>query len=383
MLTFISPAQRALAHYLFPAVLCGFIAWLTLIIVGNTPLIRATGLALGVIGVSLTLRRLGALFAVAGGLALAYSPAFWLQSGGAESLLPATIVIALAAAGGIVGLFTLLIHRPYLGIGLGLVIFAIIFWSQIGTPRSLRLTGFITAWLVYLLINTLRQTNPRPEDPPHGALDARYPYGILLFLAVGIINDPLFTLLVPAVVLGLLFSKIALPRLYWSVVVVIMIIGVRGIILQYISPYWWTFSAEQADLLNIRVPYLLADGWREASRWVGLINLVVSQFSMLGVALGVIGLARMARWYPTLGVVLMVAYAAYAAFGLMYFGQDRPVLLLPLLIIQIIWMTYAVYSFGQWLQKSTASQKQVVAWVAPAAFTVMPLLMLLEIVRGL
>jgi hypothetical protein len=186
----------------------------------------------------------------------------------------------------------------------------------------------------------------------------------------------------PAVVLGLLLTKHPIPAWQWLVIGAVMIVGARGLIIEYVSPYWWTFPAEQALSGSLRVPYLLADGWREASRWVGLFELVIAQFTAVGLALGVIGLSRLARWYPTLGVTLMVAYATYAIFGLMYFGADRPVLLLPMLIIQTIWMTYAVYAFAQWLQKSVAWGKGRMGLLAPAAFTLLPLLLFLEIVKA-
>jgi hypothetical protein len=56
------------------------------------------------------------------------------------------------------------------------------------------------------------------------------------------------------------------------------------------------------------------------------------------------------------------------------------VLLLPLLMIQVLWMTYAVYTFGQWLQKGVRAAWGGVRWLAPAAFTLLPLLMLLRII---
>ena len=92
----------------------------------------------------------------------------------------------------------------------------------------------------------------------------------------------------------------------------------------------------------------------------------------------VLGLARLSRWHPPVGVVTMIAFGTYAAFGLIYFGADSPILLLPLLMIQVVWMTYAMYTFGQWLQKSQNSAR--VRWVATALFTLVPILMLLRIV---
>ncbi|HVU12103.1 MAG TPA: hypothetical protein VHD90_12535, partial [Phototrophicaceae bacterium] len=95
-----------------------------------------------------------------------------------------------------------------------------------------------------------------------------------------------------------------------------------------------------------------------------------------GLALGVLGLARLSRWHPPVGVVTMIAFGMYAAFGLIYYGADSPVLLLPLLMIQLLWMTYAMYTFGQWLQRSVKPARVI----ATAAFTLLPLFMLLHIV---
>jgi len=265
-----------------------------------------------------------------------------------------------------------------LGFGIGLVIFVIIFWSQIGTPRSLRLTSFVTAWLMYLLINILRVTNPRPDDAPRGPLDQRYILGALLLMMIGVINDPLFVLLAPAVTLTLVLSHARFW--HWVVVAAAVVIGIRGIVVEYVDPNWWFYPADQATQIGLRIPFLIADGWRVGARWIDLFNLIVAQFSAVGILLGELGLARLARWYPAMGIVTMIAYAAYALFGLVYFGVDRPILLLPLLIIQMIWMTYAVYAFGQWLQKSAAGRSKLVGWLAPAASTLMPLLLFVRIV---
>jgi ABC-type uncharacterized transport system permease subunit len=63
-----------------------------------------------------------------------------------------------------------------------------------------------------------------------------------------------------------------------------------------------------------------------------------------------------------------------------YFGEDSAVLLLPLLMIQVFWMTYAVYTFSQWLEKSLGWGGRLAVWFAPAAFTLLPLGMLGRIV---
>jgi hypothetical protein len=48
-------------------------------------------------------------------------------------------------------------------------------------------------------------------------------------------------------------------------------------------------------------------------------------------------------------------------------------------MIQVFWMTYAVYTFGQWLQKSTITPSRNARWLVTAAFTLLPLAMLLRI----
>src|SRR5690606_34635526 len=98
--------------------------------------------------------------------------------------------------------------------------------------------------------------------------------------------------------------------------------GVYGVVNEYISSTFWLYPAAQAEAINLRVPYMMADGWRNAARWLRLVELVVGQFTAVGVVLGVLGLSRLARWYPPLGTITMVAYATYALFGLVYFGNN-------------------------------------------------------------
>ncbi len=362
-----------------PALISGAVALILFILLGHTPIVRAMGFAAAISGVTLTLRRFGAVLAVTGGLALALSPAFWSQTGGADSAKLTLTALALGGAVIIVLIALIALRKlPELGFGIGIAVFIVLFSVLVGTPRSLRVTTFLSAWLLYLTIDALLTANPRPDGPPPAPLRFFHTWGILLLLALGIYNDPLFVLLAPAVILALIVSKPSLPRWYWLIMGIIVILGVRGLVHVYLDSGWWLFPAEQAETLKIHVPYVMADGWREASRWLYLINLVIGQFTPVGLLLGVLGLARLARWYPSIGTVTMIAYAGYAIFGLVYFGVDSTVLLLPLLMIQMIWMTYAVHSFGQWMQKSSKTDG-IVRWLAPAAFTLLPIGMLFRI----
>ena len=371
--------QRQTLGYWLPGLAAGVVAWLAFLSLGHTSIIRASGLALVIVGMTMLLRRSGAVLAVIGGLALAFSPAFWSQTGGTDSLsLPVTAAVLVVA-----GLITLLVIRFsshwFLGLVTGFAIFAVLFWSQLAGVGSLRLTTLSTAWLLYLLVDALFITNPHPADPPARELKFRHTIGMLVLMAVGVINTPLFVLLAPAVVLGLVLSRSRLHWWYWFFLALIVIVGVYGIIDQYTSSTWWQYPAAQAQAQGIRVPFMLADGWHEAVRWVGLVNLVVSQFTVLGVVLGIIGVSRLSRWYPPVGMVTMVVYAAHTLFGLVYFGNDSPVLLLPLFMVQVFWMTYAIYVLGEWLKRSSNPTNRILRWCVPAVYGWLPLLMLARI----
>lgn len=351
------------ARYWLPALLVGVAALFAFLLVGNTPPLRAAGLALVVVGFTLALRPMGAVFAAAGGLALAFCPSFWIQTGGSESLNPAAVMIGLLIGAGIGwALFRLPLpaisriggahdSRAWWGFGIGLAVFAAVFLLVIGQPRSLRITTLISAWTLYLLIDGLFRANPRPDSPPVGNLGVQHTLGLLLLLTIGIVNDPLMVLLAPAIALALFLSRQPLSRLYWLVLLALIAFGTWGMSQTYGSAFWFAYDPYAATVNGIQTPFIIGGAWREPARWLRLIEIVGDQFTPIGLVLGVLGLARLARWYPPIGVVTMVAYGSFALFGLVYFGGDSSVLLLPLLMLQIVWMTYALYTFWQWGRK--------------------------------
>lgn len=353
-------------RYWSPAIATGGIAWLILLFVGDTPITRASGLALVIVGVTATMRRMGGVASIGGGLTLAFCPIFWSQKGGGVSD-PATIVIAIGVAIVAMIIVALLSQRPYIGIGLGITAFVLIFWSQIGTPQSLRLTGFVTAWLMYLLVDMMLMTNPRPDAKPPQQPKPYHTIGILFLFTIGTLNDPLLTMFAPAILLSLFLSYAHLSRWYW--LAVLGAIGIGVVLLA--NTYLW-----------VDVPTVNLLGWRDALRWVELGQLIIGQFSIFAVLLGVIGLARLARWYPPLGTVTMIAYAAYAFLGLVFEGNFRDVLLLPLLIIQVIWMTYAVNALGQWVNKTMKSQSHIWTHLVSAIYLILPAILLWNIIQS-
>ncbi|MFN8373247.1 MAG: hypothetical protein U0694_10290 [Anaerolineae bacterium] len=363
---------RQLLEYAVPPLISGGITLLLFMFVGHTPFVRAFGLALVIAAMTLTLRRMGLWLSVIGGLALAFSPAFWSQNSDTPSGAP-VMALVLGATIGCALLVRRFGTRALIVVEIALLIGAIIFWRDFTYYKSLRITTLCAALVLFTLMDGLLRTNPRPDEAPRTPLDELHMMVLLLLFSVGIINDPLFGLFAPAIVLGLLMSRTKLPLWYWGLFVVILGVGLYNLANDPVRSHWWTSSPVQ----SADASYIVTDAWRDSQRWIMLIQLVVSQFTPIGAVLGVLGLARLARWYPPLGLVTMVAYAAYTFFGLIYFGIDSAVLLLPLLMIQVLWMTYAVFTFSTWLQK--AFKQPSVRWLAPAAFTLMPLAMLLHI----
>ncbi len=349
-----------------PACLTAACAWLLLMTVGHAPIARATGLALAVLGVTASMRPMGLVASVAGGLTLTLSPVFWSQASGAVTQ-PATIVVAALLATIAVLAASWLWKRTELAIGMGIALFAAIFWSQIGTAQSLRLTVLVAAWLLYLLIDMLLLTNPRPGIKPLQEPKRWHLAGIPLLFAIGTLNDPLLSLFSPAILLALLLSYARLPSAYWLAIAAIAVLGVYQIAQTYLL----------AD-----VPLLLPLGWRDAQSWLALGEYPLAQFGWAGIALAIVGVARLSRWYPPLGTVTLIAYASYTLFGLTYIGSHREVLLLPLIIIQVAWMTYAVNAIGQWVNKTLNNEFGLWIHLVSALYLGLPALLLLEILQS-
>ena len=321
---------------------------------------------MAILGVTASMRPMGFVASIAGGMTLALCPVFWSQSGGIESQ-PATVVIGAALAVAAMLTASAVLRRRDLGIGTGIAVFVLIFWSQIGTPQSLRLNGLVTAWLLFLLVDMVFLTNPRPGIKPAIAPKQWHTLGLLFLLAIGTINDPLVTLFAPAILLALFLSYAKLPAWYWISVLLIVCIGLFLLVRGYLQP-----QSTYVELL----------GWREATRWIELGELIIAQFGVLGIVLGVIGLARLARWYPPVGIVTMIAFGAYVFFGLVYVGVHREILLLPLTIIQVMWMTYAVNTLGQWVNKSLDNDSGLWIHVVSAFYFILPVILLLNIVQS-
>ncbi len=377
-----SESRRPFADFA-PPLLAGGAALFAFILLGDAPFPRASAMAAVIALIGLTLRPMGAALSVAGALALAFSPSFWAQTGGAPEV---PTLIELIAGGALPLILIALVALPAQMVIpiIGACAAAALIEPPLIAAQSLRVTTLLAAWLLFLLTEALILTDIRPDA---ALLTGRQPYRrdhiplIALILLLGILNDPLFALMSPGVLLGIWLTRRALHPLSWLALIGVSVYGAAQVVQTYVDAGWWIVDADRAAALSRHIPFLIADGFREPARWLGLFDLIIRQFTPFGALLGLIGLVRLARWHPPIGVVTMLAYGAYAAFGLMYFGEDAVTLLLPLLMIQVLWMTYAAYAFGQWLQKTfRMAEPQLVLWFAPALFVLLPIALLMRIV---
>ena len=353
--------RQQIRNLLLAPLLAGAIAWILFVVVGATPPIRASALAFVIVLMAFALRWTGMIFSMIGALALAICPAYWTQTGGTEAY--SLMAIGAMLIGGLIvgGLIYRITHSwgwTFCGVMLVLAGSALIAQSiGVGSERSLRLTTILTALLLAVLSDALHASNPRPDSAPSNGVRSQHIALLIGAFALGVINDPMMTLFAPALLLGLTLMRVKFSPVVWLTILAITIFGVWRVITVYVDiPFYWNMPASQAITNNLQVPTLIAGAWREPQRWINLIEFIVGQFTPIGAVLGVLGLARLARWYPPLGVVTLVAFSTYSIFGLLYFGGDAAVLLLPLLMIEVIWIASALLALYQWILKMTGAK---------------------------
>jgi hypothetical protein len=132
--------------------------------------------------------------------------------------------------------------------------------------------------------------------------------------------------------------------------------------------------------IEAQARYMLLNHWQDGRRWLDMMQLVTTQFTIVGMILGILGLARLSRWYPPLGTVSLVAYGAYWLFGVVYNGPTRGLLLLPLFVIQVIWMTYAALALSEWAGRSLEKHPAIGRYAIVVLYAVLPASMLLRII---
>ncbi|MFZ4826278.1 MAG: hypothetical protein ACOYLB_02885 [Phototrophicaceae bacterium] len=380
--TFSKPHLSEQIPYWIPPLISGLIAFLLFTLLGHAPLLRAGAMSIAVIGVTASLRSLGKLLCIVGGLSFALSPISWSQTSGNLSVDSLSVGYVLVFAFGVAIITFFLINNRALYysaiIGVTLTVVLMVVLNE--SVRSTRISNLLGAWLIYMLMIALRKTNPRPEDPPATEISHRHQYAVLVLYLLGVFNDPLFSLYAPALLIGLWLSRIHLPLWQWIVYGVMTLYGGLLFYGVYISDEWSFYSAQFLMDGSIAPPYLILNGWRNTDRWIILMKDVANQYTLIGALISLVGIARFSRWHPPISTMLLFGYGSFYIFGLMYFGQNQTIYMIPLLGIQIIWLSYGVHSIGQWILRYTQQTNPNIPRFVTGLFLILPIVQLGRII---
>ena len=269
--------------------------------------------------------------------------------------LASAIPAALACAG-----LTLILQRlvgPVLAALAGLALaFSPTFWSQAVEAEVYALNALFAVAILGILIDALYLTAPRFGG--QGAMRARSVWTLAFAFGLGLTNHLTLALLLPAALLALWICRPGLTARQWGVAFALL--GAGLLVYLYIPLRWPALHGGATMPLGDFLAWVtgqrfggavMLEYWSQPDRWLTIGRLVVDQFGVIGLILGVIGLARLARWFPEMGVVTLLAYGAYFAYALVYIVPDIAVFLLPMHVVQVIWMAYAVHAAGEWASK--------------------------------
>lgn len=240
--------------------------------------------------------------------------------------------------------------------------FSVTFWSQAIEAEVYALNALFVVIIIGILVHGLYVTDPRFGG--ERAMGARSVFGLALAFGFGLTNHLTIVLLVPPAIFGLWMCRPRLTPKQWAVAAGLF--AAPLLLYLYIPLRWPALHGGAAMPFAEFIAWvtgqrfggaLMFEYFSQTDRWATIFRLVVEQFGVVGLLLAVVGLARLARWFPGVGVVTLLAYGAYFAYSLVYIIPDIGVFLIPMHIIQVIWMAYAVHAVSEWLPKLVPALK--------------------------
>lgn len=265
-----------------------------------------------------------------------------------------------------------------------------IFWSQTVIAEVYALhNAFVAAILGGALWLVVRFHNSKlvHDGASHSVLSqpgSPYPARVvkILFALVGLslTNHLTTVLLIPSVVAALFLARPPMTRKQWltafglflAVLLIYAYIPIRwpalhnGSLMRFDEFVGWVTGSRFRGAL-------ILDAWfKDIERWRILDRLILDQYGWLGAALSLIGLALMIRLQWRAALVSGLAFAAFAFYGLNYYVPDVSVFLIPLFLIQAIWMGYGVATLIA--LAFTRYSLRVESWVHAALITLFALL---------
>lgn len=202
---------------------------------------------------------------------------------------------------------------------------------------------------------------------------------LFALLGLSLTNHLTTVLLVPAVGLAIL---LAWPRLSWKQWLLAVGLFCAGLLVYaYIPIRWpalhdgrlmapgefigWVTGSRFSGALQLRAWLDDPDRWRIIAR------LLRDQYGWPGVILGAFGLVALLIRNWRAALVTAAAFAAQTFYGLNYLVPDIDVFLIPLFLIQAIWMGYGIHTLVEWAGRAGPPAGD---WARAAAVTLFALI---------
>jgi hypothetical protein len=265
-----------------------------------------------------------------------------------------------------------------------------IFWSQAVVAEVYALhNAFFAAILgaaLWLVVRYRRGVLVEDQAVHVLLRDSDSPYPgrivIVMFALIGLslTNHLTTVLLLPAVALSLILAWPRLSARQWTLAVGLMLAAL--LIYLYIPLRWpalhdgramrpdefwgWVTGSRFRGALQLQA-------WlQDPERWRILGRLIFDQYGWLGVILGLIGFVLMVVRQWRAALVSTAVFAAIAFYGLNYLIPDIGVFLIPLFMLQAMWMGYGVAVMIDWVFRRYSLR--IETWVHAALITLFALL---------
>ncbi len=101
--------------------------------------------------------------------------------------------------------------------------------------------------------------------------------------------------------------------------------------------------------------------WNDPTRWGIMLRLSLAQFGWIGAVLAVLGALIVLYRYRRIALIMLITFAGYFFFGLVYNVPDVSVFVIPVFLIMAIWIGVAISAIVQWISQRLAATQRVTA----------------------
>lgn len=278
--------------------------------------------------------------------------------------------------------------------GLSAVSFGLspIFWSQAVIAEVYALhnafAGAILGAALWLVVRYRRgtvikdPTTPPALSHPYTKIPARVVMFLFALIGLSLTNHLTTVLLLPSVIVALFLARPPLTRKQWLTAFGLLLAGLLlylyiplrwpalhdGRLMRFDEFFGWITGSRFQGALQL-------DAWlRDPERWRILGRLMLDQYGWLGILLSVLGVVLMAYRQWRAALVSGLAFVAVAFYGLNYYVPDVGVFVIPLFLIQALWMGYGIAVTIAWaFARFSLNTEEWVHAALITAFALLPL----------